>query len=97
MEQLVNYAKQYGFVYQGSEIYGGLANSWDYGPVGVALRNNLKDAWWKAFVSQNKYNVGIDSGIILHPEAWVASGHVSGFQDPMLDCKACKSGTAPIN
>jgi len=91
MEQLVNYSKQYGFVYQGSEIYGGLANSWDYGPVGVALKQNLKDAWWKAFISQNKYNVGLDSGIIIHSDAWVASGHVGGFQDPMLDCKLCKS------
>ncbi len=91
MEQLVNYCKQYGFVYQGSEIYGGLANSWDYGPMGVALRNNLKEAWWQAFVSQNPHNVGLDSGIILHTDAWIASGHVGGFQDPMIDCKLCKS------
>ncbi|HAQ56083.1 MAG TPA: glycine--tRNA ligase [Acholeplasmatales bacterium] len=91
LEQLVTYAKQYGFVFQGSEIYGGLANTWDYGPLGVELKNNVKKAWWEAFVSQNPYNVGLDSAIILNPETWVASGHLKSFQDPLMDCKSCKS------
>ncbi|MBU1145509.1 MAG: glycine--tRNA ligase [Firmicutes bacterium] len=91
LEQLVTYAKQYGFIYQGSEIYGGLANTWDYGPLGVELKNNIKKAWWDAFVSKNPLNVGLDSAILLNPETWVASGHVSGFQDPLMDCKNCKS------
>ncbi|MBN2503752.1 MAG: glycine--tRNA ligase [Bacilli bacterium] len=91
LEQLLNYSKQYGFVFQGSELYGGLANSWDYGPLGVELKNNLKAAWWKAFVTHNPYNTGIDSGIILHSETWIASGHVKGFQDPLMDCKECKT------
>lgn len=91
LEQLVNYAKQYGFIYQGSEIYGGLANTWDYGPLGVLLKNKIKNAWWDAFVKKNPYNVGLDSAILLNPETWVASGHVGGFQDPLMDCKSCKS------
>ncbi|MFH0993537.1 MAG: glycine--tRNA ligase [bacterium] len=91
LETLVNFAKQYGFVFQGSEIYGGLANTWDYGPLGVELKNNVKKAWWEAFVAQNPYNVGLDSAIILNPETWVASGHLASFQDPLMDCKACKS------
>ncbi len=91
LEQLVAYAKQYGFVYQGSEIYGGLANTWDYGPLGVLLKNKIKKAWWDAFVRTNPLNVGLDSAILLNPETWVASGHVGGFQDPLMDCKACKS------
>ena len=91
LETLVSFAKQYGFVFQGSEIYGGLANTWDYGPLGVELKNNVKKAWWEAFVAQNPYNVGLDSAIILNPETWVASGHLASFQDPLMDCKACKS------
>jgi len=91
LEQLTNYAKRYGFIYQGSEIYGGLANTWDYGPLGVALKNNLKNRWWKAFVANNPLNVGVDTQILLHPETWVASGHLKGFQDPLLDCKVCKT------
>ena len=74
----------------GSEIYGGLANSWDYGPLGVELKNNVKRAWWKKFVQENPYNVGLDAAILMNPEVWVASGHVSTFNDPLIDCKACK-------
>ena len=91
LEQIVSYAKQYGFIFQGSEIYGGLANTWDYGPLGVELKNNLKKRWWDAFVKKNPLNVGIDSAIILNPETWVASGHVGSFQDPLMDCKQCKT------
>lgn len=91
LDAIVNYAKQYGFVYQGSEIYGGLSNTWDFGPLGVELKNNIKKAWWDKFVRANPYNVGLDSGIILNPETWVASGHVASFQDPLLDCKSCKA------
>ena len=91
LEQLVSYAKSVGFIYQGSEIYGGLANTWDYGPLGVELKNNIKKLWWEQFVSKNKLNVGLDSGILLNPMTWVASGHVSGFQDPLMDCKECKT------
>jgi len=91
LEQLANYCKQYGFVFPGSEIYGGLANSWDYGPLGVQLKNNLKQTWWESFVANNPMNVGLDSGILLHSDTWVASGHVNGFQDPLLDCRVCKS------
>lgn len=89
MEKFVNYLKQYGFVYQGSEIYGGLANSWDFGPLGVELKNNIKKAWWKAFVQDSPNNVGIDAAILMNPETWVASGHVGGFSDPLVDCKSC--------
>ncbi len=91
MEQIVNLAKGRGFVYPGSEIYGGLANSWDYGPLGVELKNNVKRAWWKKFVQENEYNVGLDSAILMNPETWVASGHLGGFSDPLMDCKQCKT------
>jgi glycyl-tRNA synthetase len=91
MEELVNYAKNYGFVFQGSEIYGGLANTWDYGPLGVLLKQNIKNAWWKKFIQESKYNVGLDSSILLNPEVWVASGHVGGFSDPLIDCKSCNT------
>ncbi len=89
MEKFVAYLKQLGFVYQGSEIYGGLANTWDYGPLGVELKNNLKKLWWKAFVQTSPNNVGIDSAILMNPETWVATGHVGGFSDPLIDCKNC--------
>ena len=91
MEQLVAYCKQQGFVYQGSEIYGGLANAWDFGPLGVELKNNIKKAWWKRFVQENPYNVGLDSAILMNKEVWVASGHVGGFSDPLIDCKCCNT------
>ena len=91
MEKVVSLCKNRGFIYSGSEIYGGLANSWDYGPLGVELKNNVKRAWWKKFVQESKYNVGLDSAIIMNPEVWVASGHVGGFSDPLMDCKACKT------
>ncbi len=91
MEKVVNLCKSRGFIFPGSEIYGGLANSWDYGPLGVEFKNNVKKAWWKRFVQENKYNVGLDSAIIMNPEAWVASGHVGGFSDPLMDCKQCKA------
>ncbi len=91
MEDLVNYAKNYGFVYQGSEIYGGLANTWDYGPLGVELKNNIKKAWWKKFIQENNLNVGLDSSILLNPKTWEASGHIGGFSDPLTDCKKCNT------
>jgi glycyl-tRNA synthetase len=91
MEELVNFAKNYGFVFQGSEIYGGLANTWDYGPLGVEMKNNIKQAWWKKFIQENKLNVGLDSGILLNPKTWEASGHVGGFSDPLMDCKSCNT------
>ena len=91
MEKVVGLAKSRGFVYSGSEIYGGLSNSWDYGPLGVELLNNIKKAWWKRFVQESKYNVGLDAGILMNPQVWVASGHVGGFSDPLIDCKSCKS------
>ena len=91
MEKLVAFLKDKGFVYQGSEIYGGLANSWDYGPLGVELLNNIKKLWWKFFVQDSEYNVGLDAGILMNPETWVASGHVGGFSDPLIDCKECHS------
>ncbi len=91
METIVSLAKGRGFVYAGSEIYGGLANSWDYGPLGVELKNNIKKAWWKKFVQECPYNVGLDSAIIMNPETWVASGHLGGFSDPLMDCKNCKT------
>jgi len=91
MEKIVTLAKNRGFVYAGSEIYGGLSNSWDYGPLGVELKNNVKRAWWKKFVQENPHNVGLDSAIIMNPQAWVASGHVGGFSDPLMDCKECKT------
>ena len=91
MEMIVNLAKGRGFVYPGSEIYGGLANAWDYGPLGVELKNNIKRAWWKKFVQESPYNVGLDSAIIMNPETWVASGHLGGFSDPLMDCRQCKT------
>ena len=91
METIVNLAKNRGFVYSGSEIYGGLANSWDYGPLGVEFKNNVKKAWWKKFVQESPYNVGLDSAIIMNPETWVTSGHVGGFSDPLMDCKSCNA------
>ena len=91
MDMIVNLAKGRGFVYPGSEIYGGLANAWDYGPLGVELKNNIKRAWWKKFVQENPYNVGLDSAIIMNPETWVASGHLGGFSDPLMDCRQCKT------
>ena len=90
-EEIVNYCKQYGFIFQGSEIYGGLANSWDYGPLGVELKNNIRKAWWKKFVQENPYNYGLDSAILMNPQVWVASGHVTNFNDPLVDCKSCKA------
>lgn len=91
MEKLVNLCKARGYVYPGSEIYGGLANSWDYGPLGVELKNNVKRAWMKKFVQESKYNVGLDAAILMNPKTWVASGHVGGFSDPLIDCKSCKT------
>ncbi len=91
MEEIVNYCKQYGFVFQGSEIYGGLSNTWDYGPLGRELKENIKRAWWKKFIQENPYNYGLDSAILMNPEVWVASGHVTNFNDPLMDCKKCKS------
>ena len=91
MDKLVALAKNRGFVFQGSEIYGGLANAWDYGPLGVELRNNIKQAWWRKFVRENEYNVGIECAILMNPRVWEASGHVTGFSDPLIDCKNCKT------
>ena len=91
MEKIVSLCKGRGFVYAGSEIYGGLANTWDYGPLGVELKNNVKRAWWKKFVQESPYNVGLDSAILMNPMTWVASGHVGGFSDPLVDCKECKT------
>ena len=91
MEKIVALCKTRGFVYPGSEIYGGLANSWDFGPLGVEFKNNIKKAWWKKFVTETKYNVGLDSAILMNPQVWVASGHVGGFSDPLMDCKQCKT------
>lgn len=89
MEQFVAFLKHQGFVYQGSEIYGGLANSWDYGPLGVEIKNNVKKFWWKKFVQESVHNVGMDSAILINPNIWIASGHVGGFSDPLIDCKNC--------
>ena len=91
MEKLVNYCKQYGFIFQGSEIYGGLANTWDYGPVGALLKENIKKAWLKKFIQENPYNVGLDSAILMNPKTWEASGHLKTFTDPLIDCKECKT------
>ncbi len=91
MDKLVALCKSRGFIYPGSEIYGGLANAWDYGPLGVEFKNNVKKAWWQKFVQESKYNVGLDAGILMNREVWVASGHVGGFNDPLMDCKACKA------
>ena len=91
LDVIVALAKSRGFVYPGSEIYGGLANTWDYGPIGVELKNNVKKAWWKKFIQESKYNVGLDAAILMNPKTWVASGHVGGFADPLIDCKECKA------
>lgn len=91
MDKIVALAKNRGFVFSGSEIYGGLANTWDYGPLGVEFKNNVKKAWWKKFVQESKYNVGLDAAILMNPQTWVASGHVGGFADPLIDCKSCKA------
>ena len=90
MDQIVTLCKGRGFIFSGSEIYGGLANTWDYGPLGVELKNNVKKAWWKKFVQENPYNVGLDAAILMNPQTWVASGHLGGFSDPLMDCKECK-------
>ena len=89
MEKLVALCKGRGFIFPGSEIYGGLANTWDYGPLGVELKNNVKKAWWQKFVQENPYNVGLDAAILMNPQTWVASGHLAGFSDPLLDCREC--------
>lgn len=91
MDKIVALCKGRGFVYAGSEIYGGLSNTWDYGPLGVEFLNNVKQAWWKKFVQESPYNVGLDSAILMNPETWVASGHVGGFSDPLMDCRDCKT------
>ncbi len=91
MDKVVALSKNRGFVFPGSDIYGGLANSWDYGPLGVELKNNVKKAWWKKFVQESPYNVGIDAAILMNSQVWVASGHVGGFSDPLMDCKECKA------
>jgi len=90
MEKIVALAKSRGFVFPGSEIYGGFANTWDYGPLGVELKNNVRKAWWKKFIQENPHNVGVDCAILMNPAVWVASGHVGGFNDPLMDCRACK-------
>lgn len=90
MEKVVALAKARGFIFPGSEIYGGLANTWDYGPLGVELKNNVKKAWWQKFIKESPYNVGVDCAILMNPQTWVASGHVGGFSDPLMDCKECK-------
>ena len=91
MEKLVNYCKQYGFIFQGSEIYDGLANTWDYGPLGVELKNNVKKLWWKRFVQENDNSYGVDAAILMNPRVWEASGHIGSFTDPLLDCRNCKT------
>ncbi len=91
MDKIVSLAKSRGFIFPGSELYGGLANTWDYGPLGVELKNNVKKAWWKKFIQESSYNVGLDAAILMNPKTWVASGHIGGFNDPLLDCKQCKA------
>ena len=91
LDMIVNLCKNRGFVFAGSEIYGGLANSWDYGPLGVEFKNNVKKAWLKKFVQESPYNVGLDAAIIMNPQTWITTGHVASFSDPLLDCKACKA------
>ena len=91
MDKIVSLAKSRGFVFPGSDIYGGLANAWDYGPLGVELKNNVKKLWWKKFIQESPYNVGIDAAILMNTQTWIASGHVGGFNDPLMDCKACKT------
>lgn len=97
LEQMVSFLKEQGFVFQGSEIYGGLANAWDYGPLGVELIQNIKNAWWNRFVRKNKWNVGLDSAILMNREVWVASGHIGSFSDPLIDCKNAMLAIGPIN
>lgn len=91
MDKIVSLSKSRGFVFPGSDIYGGLANTWDYANLGVELKNNVKKAWWKKFIQESPYNVGVDTAILMNPQVWVASGHVGGFNDPLMDCKACKT------
>ena len=91
MDKIVALCKNRGFIFAGSEIYGGLANTWDYGPLGVEFKNNVKKAWWRKFVQESPYNVGMDAAILMNPETWVASGHVVNFNDPLMDCKSCKA------
>ncbi len=91
MDKIVALCKGRGYIFPGSEIYGGLANTWDYGPLGVEFKNNVKKAWWKKFIQESKYNVGVDCAILMNPQTWVASGHVGGFSDPLMDCKECKA------
>ena len=93
MEKIVALCKGRGFIFAGSEIYGGLANTWDYGPLGVELKNNVKKAWWKKFVQENPYNVGLDAAILMNPQVWVASGHVGGFSDPLMTLRAHKDNS----
>ncbi|HET7054942.1 MAG TPA: glycine--tRNA ligase, partial [Thermomicrobiales bacterium] len=91
MDKIVALAKRRGFVFPGSDIYGGLANTWDYGPLGTELKNNVKQLWWRTFVQLRRDMVGLDAGILMHPRVWEASGHVVNFNDPLVDCKTCKS------
>ena len=91
MEKLVNHCKNMGIIFAGSEIYGGLANSWDYGPVGIELKNNIKQVWWKKFVQESEHTMGVDASILMNPRVWEASGHVASFTDPLMDCKECKT------
>ena len=91
MDKIAALAQARGFIYPGSEIYGGLANTWDYGNLGVELKNNVKRAWWQKFVQENPYNVGVDCAILMNPQTWVASGHLGSFSDPLMDCKSCKA------
>ena len=91
MEKIINVCKGRGFIYPGSDIYGGLANTWDYGPLGTALKNNIRDIWWKHFVDQRMDMIGIDSSILMNAKVWEASGHVGGFSDPLVDCKKCQT------
>ena len=87
MDKIISLCKNRGFIFAGSEIYGGLANSWDYGPIGVEFKNNVKKAWWKKFVQESPYNVGLDCSILMNPQVWVATGHLGGFSDPLMDGK----------
>ncbi|MDD4189518.1 MAG: glycine--tRNA ligase, partial [Eubacteriales bacterium] len=91
MDKIVSLCKKRGFIFPGSEIYGGLANAWDYGPLGVELKNNVKKAWWKKFIQESPYNTGVDCAILMNPRVWVASGHVGSFSDPLIDCRSCKT------
>ena len=97
MEKIVALAKARGFVYPGSEIYGGLANTWDYGNLGVELKNNVKRAWWQKFIQESPYNVGVDCAILMNPQTWIASGHLGGFSDPLMDCKEATSVSVQIS